>query len=799
MSDFLLELASEEIPARMQAAAAEQLRTRFVDGLKAAGLAHGEVVADVTPRRLWLIARDVAAASAATREERKGPSASAPEAAIAGFLRSTGLTRDQLEERATPKGAVLFAHIDTPGRDAAAILADLVPAIVRDFAWPKSMRWGAASAQGGSPRWVRPLTGIIALLGGKVVACEAHGITSGRVTRGHRIHAPGEIDIESAATYLLQLRGARVIASSAERRAIIETNAASAALAHGLSVIPDAGLVAENAGLTEWPVPMLGSFDPAFLAVPREVIQLTMRTNQKYFACADASGALAPNFVCVANLVASDGGVAIVAGNERVLSARLSDAKFFWDQDVATVKAGGLEAFLPKLDDIVFHEKLGSVADKVERVAKLARWLVESGAITSPRRGEVERRAERGPGEGHSLSLQSPSPGSAAPSPTSPQRGEVDLADLAEQAARLCKADLVSATVGEFPEVQGITGAYLARVAGLDPQVADAIRDHYKPVGQGDDVPTAPISVAVALADKLDTLYGFFSVKEFPTGSRDPFALRRAALGIVNILNANLIRMPLQIAFTDILQDSLYDDTYDIFAKSGAESLASNLFIDPNARIEYIEGVPYHFVGDENLGRSSDALLRAISDRDEFLDGFWDAPEKIVDFLIDRLKVQQREAGVRHDLIDAVFALGGEDDLVRLLARVRALQAVLATEDGTNLLAGVKRAANILRIEEAKGEACAPEANPALFSEPAETALGIALDTAVPTIAAAVAAEDFTGAMAALAALRPAVDAFFDGVIVNASDPAVRANRLGLLARLRAAAYSVADFSKVEG
>jgi glycyl-tRNA synthetase beta chain len=701
MTDFLLELASEEIPARMQAAAAEQLRTRFVDGLKAAGLPHGEVTADVTPRRLWLIARDVAAASAATREERKGPAASAPEAAIAGFLRSTGLPRDQLEERATPKGAVLFAHIETPGRDAAAILADLVPAIVRDFAWPKSMRWGAASAQGASPRWVRPLTAIVALLDGKVVPCEAHGITASRVTRGHRIHAPGEIDIESAATYRLQLRGAHVIASSAERRAIIETNAASAALAHGLSVIPDAGLVAENAGLTEWPVPMIGSFDAAFLAVPREVIQLTMRTNQKYFACTDARGALAPNFVCVANLVASDGGVAIVAGNERVLSARLSDAKFFWDQDVTTVKAGGLEAFLPKLEKIVFHEKLGTVADKVERVAKLARLLVESGAV----KGDAE---------------------------------------LAEQAARLCKADLVSATVGEFPEVQGIAGAYLARLAGLDPQVADAIRDHYKPVGHGDDVPTAPVSVAVALADKLDMLVGFFANAERPTGSRDPFALRRSALGVV----ATVVENNLRVSFSNLENEA---------ERPWRESKAGSV-------LRYGDVFP---------------------------------------FLIDRLKVQQREAGVRHDLIDAVFALGDEDDLIRLLARVCALQAVLATEDGTNLLAGVKRAANILRIEEGKngdaGEAFAPESDASLFTEAAETSLGAALDTAVPAIAAAVAAEDFTAAMAALAGLRPAVDAFFDGVIVNAPDPKLRANRLGLLARLRAAAYSVADFSKVEG
>ncbi len=697
MSDFLLELASEEIPARMQAVAADQLRTRFIDGLKAAGLAHGEVIADATPRRLWLIAHDVVAASAAASEERKGPSASAPEAAIAGFLRGIGQTRDQLEERETPKGVVLFAHIRREGRGAAAIIAELVPQIVRDFAWPKSMRWGAASSSTASPRWVRPLTGIVALLDDEIVACEAHGLASGRMTRGHRIMGADDIRIESPATYAAQLRAGFVIASSGERQALIIEQAAAAAGAAGLTIIPDAGLVAENAGLTEWPVALLGHFAPDFLAVPREVIQLTMRTNQKYFACTDASGALAPAFVCVANLVASDGGVAIVKGNERVLSARLSDAKFFWDQDVAAVKAGGLEAFLPKLDSIVFHEKLGTVADKVERVAKLAEWLVTSGAIAGD-------------------------------------------AGLARRAAELCKADLVSATVGEFPEVQGIAGAYLARIAGEDPAVADAIRDHYKPVGQGDDVPTAPVSVAVALADKLDTLFGFFASGELPTGSRDPFAIRRSALGAISLLMPNGIRLAMQTV-----------------------------------------GRFWHQVTPISFPPISDKV-------------------NVVGFLAERMKLQQRDAGVRHDLIDAVFALGGEDDLVRLLARVRALQSVLATADGTNLLAGVKRAANILRIEEAKDNTVFTGAtDPALFSEPAETALAVALDTAVPAIAAAVAAEDFTAAMASLAALRPPVDAFFDAVIVNADNAAVRVNRLNLLARLRAAAKSVADFSKIEG
>ena len=709
MSDFLLELASEEIPARMQAAAAEQLRTRFVDGLKAAGLTHGTVVADVTPRRLWLIARDIAVASAAASDERKGPSASAPDAAIAGFLRSTGLARADLEERVTPKGVVLFAHIKTEGRPAAAILAELVPAIVRDFSWPKSMRWGAASAIAGSPRWVRPLTGIVALLGGEVVACEAFGIASGRLTRGHRIHAPEPISIASADSYAAQLLAARVVVASGERRVLIEAGAAKVAAVRGLTVIPDAGLVAENAGLTEWPVAMIGAFDPAFLSVPREVIQLTMRTNQKYFACADAAGTLAPAFVCVANLEASDGGAAIIAGNERVLSARLSDAKFFWDQDLKA----GLDSFLPKLSQIVFHEKLGTVADKVDRVAKLARWLVESGAV------------------GGKLAADEQS----------------NLADLAERAARLCKADLVSATVGEFPEVQGIAGAYLARAERLDPRVADAIRDHYRPVGQGDDVPTAPVSVAVALADKLDTLCAFFEIGELPTGSRDPFALRRAALGILRLVGSRRLRI--------------------------------------QAAVEAWLGQT-----DEQAMLSPEELQRR------------GLSEIITEFMLDRLEVQQREAGIRHDYVAAsrTWKSAADGRMDRVAARAGRLHAVLAAEDGKNLLAGVKRASNILRIEEAKSNAdFFGDIDRALLSEASEISLAAELEAATPAIAAAVKREDFTAAMSALAALRPAIDAFFDTVIVNAPDPAVRLNRLGLLARLRTAANSVADFSKIEG
>ena len=689
---FLFELQSEEIPPRMQAAAAEQLHTRFVDALKAAGLAHGAVTADATPRRLWLIADDVAAASEGSAEEVKGPAASAPAQAIEGFLKKTGLTRDQLEERETPKGIVLFALLRREGRTASEILAEVIPQIIRDFAWPKSMRWGAASQSTAAPRWVRPLTGIVALLDGDEVACEAHGITSGRDTRGHRVHAPGVLTITSAATYLDQLRAAHVRASSAERRHIIVTRAAELAAGAGLSLIPDDGLVAENAGLTEWPVPLLGRFDPDFLSVPREVIVLTMRTNQKYFALSGADGALAPAFICVANLDATDGGAAITHGNQRVLSARLSDARFFWEQDLATVRAGGLEAFLPKLNDIVFHEKLGTLAEKVERVATLAKWLCENDVV-----------------------------------PADPAQ--------AERAARLAKADLVSATVGEFPEVQGQIGRYLALAIGVEPAIADAIRDHYKPAGQGDDVPTAPVSVAVALADKLDTLICFFQADMPPTGSKDPFALRRQALGCISVVQSTGTRLSLRKLmqyFTDICRLSISDAGWQ---------------------------------------------------------------PKLLDFFADRLKVQQREAGVRHDLIDAVFALGSEDDLVRLLARVKALQAFVETEDGTNLLAGYKRAANILKAAEKDGigEPASGE------GEGAEALLAAALATALPTAKQAVADERFTDAMAALASLRGSVDAFFTDVMVNDPDPGIRARRLALLARFRDAVHSGADFAKIEG
>jgi glycyl-tRNA synthetase beta chain len=764
MADFLLELLSEEIPARMQDKARADLARLFEAELGKAGLKAEAFETYATPRRLVLVARGLPAETAAVREETRGPRASAPPQALDGFLRKTGLAREQLEER----GGVLFAIVDRPGRPTTAVLAEAIPAIVRAFPWPKSMRWGEASVSTESLRWVRPLQGIVALLGDEIVEFEIAGLRSGAATLGHRFHHPGIITIGSANDYVEKLQACQVIVDQEERRRIVRDGAAAAAAAAGLILVDDEGLVAENAGLTEWPVPLLGRFDPAFLDVPPELIQLTMRTNQKYFALRGKEESLAPNFLCVANIEAADGGEAIVMGNERVLSARLADAKFFWEQDLKIP----LEEQAKKLGDIVFHDKLGTVADKVERVAKLARWLVEEGIVKpSPLRG-------RGLGEGD-VDPAASSPGAPGHKPhpnPSPEGEALELAALAERAARLCKADLVTGLVGEFPELQGVIGGHLARAQGEDPQVADAIRDHYKPVGQGDEVPTAPVTVAVSLADKLDSLGAFFAVGQQPTGSRDPFALRRAALAAIALIVENRLRFPL---FT-----------------VRAELVEAQSFPVANGR-----------------GRPSTGSGRAE---------WW---SELTDFFADRLKVRQREAGVRHDLIDAVFALGGEDDLVRLLARVRALQAFVETAEGADLLAGYKRAANILKKEawdgsvSQAGAADEPSARvrdigvaipwpesahkgnkPLSYTpEKEEAALIAALESAEGQARAAVAAEAFDGAMAALASLRGPVDAFFDKVTVNDPDPVKRDSRLALLARMRDAVHLVADFSRIEG
>jgi glycyl-tRNA synthetase beta chain len=666
MADFLLELRCEEIPARMQPKAKADLARLFADALDKAGLAAGSIETFATPRRLALIAKDLPLATAAVSEETKGPKVGAPPQALDGFLRKVGLSEGQLVQRE----GVYFAVVEKPGRDTAQVLAETIPAIIRAFPWPKSMRWGAASLSTESLRWVRPLSGIIALLEGAVVPCAIDGITSGRTTMGHRFHHSGPVEIANAGAYIETLRAAHVIVHFSERCKLIRDGAAKAAAEAGLTLVADEGLVIENAGLTEWPVPLLGHFDESFLDVPSEVIQLTARVNQKYFVCEDSVGKLANAFICTANIDAIDPTV-VVDGNRKVLAARLSDANFFWEQDQKTP----LAEHVKKLERITFHEKLGTVADKALRVAKLARWLCEEGIVAG------------------------------------------DPA-LAEQAARLCKADLVTEMVGEFPELQGLMGGYYAAKEGLPQEISDALRDHYKPVGQGDDVPTAPVTVAVSLADKLDTLRSFFGIDEKPTGSKDPFALRRAALGVVRLITENILRMAV-------------------------------------------------------------------------------AEGELLDFFADRLKVQQREAGVRHDLIDAVFALGGEDDLVRLLARVHALQAFVTTEEGTNLLAGYKRAANILKKE---GFDAAPTDDALSYTpEAAEKALIDAIAVAAPRAAEAVEGERFADAMAALATLRAPIDRFFEEVTVNADEADKRASRLALLARFRDAVHRVADFSRIEG
>ncbi|EQA97444.1 glycyl-tRNA synthetase subunit beta [Sphingobium baderi LL03] len=752
MTDFLLELRCEEIPARMQLKASEDLARLFTEELGKAGLKPAAIDSFVTPRRLALIARDLPPETQAVSEEFKGPRTTAPTQALEGFLRKTGLTQDRLEDR----DGVWFAVVNKPGRATAEVLAQAVPAIIRAFPWPKSMRWGTASRTTESLRWVRPLQGIVAILGEDLVDVEIEGVRSGYTTLGHRFHHPGEITIGGAQDYAEKLRACHVIVSHQERQAIIEAKANEAAAAHGYTVIEDKGLVAENAGLTEWPVPLLGDFDPAFLEVPPEVIQLTLRINQKYFVLRDADGQLAPAFICTANIEAKDGGAAIVAGNRKVLAARLSDARFFWEQDRKT----SLADHAKKLERITFHEKLGTVADKVERVAKLARWLVEEGIVPPATMAKEE------------------------------------LADLAEQAAGLAKADLVTEMVGEFPELQGIMGGYYARAEGLPDAVADAIRDHYKPVGQGGDVPTAPVTVAVSLADKLDTLAAFFAIDERPTGSRDPFALRRATLGILEIAVSHSLRLPIDkasgFALAALIR-SLSDDgkTAVLTKRTGRADLTDEAFVLQDERIDFLKHE------DVQLTDPATGEIRVASDSVVWMESPVQVRRQIIDFFADRLKVQQKEAGVRHDLIDAVFALGGEDDLVRLLARVKALQSFVATDDGANLLAGYKRAANILKKEgveraEQKPLSYTPE-------KEAEADLIAALDAAEPRARQAVEAEEFEGAMAALATLRAPIDAFFESVTVNDADPVKRTARLALLARVRDAVHAVADFSKITG
>ncbi|MCX7360164.1 MAG: glycine--tRNA ligase subunit beta [Alphaproteobacteria bacterium] len=718
MPQLLLELFSEEIPARMQKRAEEDLEKAFGERLKAAGLDAKAIKTFSAPRRVGLFIDDLPAKAADVNEERKGPRVGSPEQALQGFLKGAGLTSiDQAQIVEDKKGSFYVAKIERAGRATAEIVQEIVPEIIRAFPWPKSMR-----SQSSDLQWVRPLHNICCVFDGKAVKIAVEGVGSEAVTWGHRFHAPEALPVTSAADHASKLRGAKVLIEREERKTIILEQAKKLCAAKGLELVEDIGLLEEVAGLVEWPVVLLGDMDPDFLMLPGEVIRLSMRTHQKYFAVRDPKkGGLAPHFIVVANIEAKDGGKAIAAGNARVLAARLSDAQFFWKVDTATPLY--TEERKAKLEKIVFHQKLGSVWDKVERVRALAEELC---AVTG-----------------------------ADP-------------NLVREAAALCKMDLVTETVGEFPELQGQVGRQLSALTkGNHESVAAAIEDHYRPLGPNDRVPTDKVAVTLALAEKLDTLGAFWAIDERPTGSSDPFALRRAALGIVRIILSSGTRLPLtRIQFQGISTTKKYG-----LAAIIERALGNNASISKEEALAAIDKAPT-LAGD------------------------------LLAFLADRLKVQLRDQGKRHDLVDAVFALG-DDDLVRIVARVEALDAFLKTEDGANLLAGYKRAANILAAEEKKGKWSPEEAkgqvDASKLAEPAEKALYEALEKALPAARAAVEKEEFAAAMKALSGLRAPVDAFFDKVMVNAEDPMLRRNRLLLLSRLREALSAVADFSKIEG
>lgn len=709
MPDLLLELFSEEIPARMQAKAAADLRRLVTDGLVERGLTYAHAASFATPRRLALAIEGLADASPRLTEERKGPRADAPAKAIEGFLRATGLSRDQLQARADKKGDILVAVIDRPGRPAAEIVAETVEAVVRDFPWPKAMRWGA-----GSLRWVRPLHSILCILvteaGAEVVPFEIDGIAAGNTTRGHRFHAPGPFAVTSFDDYAAKLARAHVVLDPAERAAKIEHDARQLAFANGLELVEDPGLLAENAGLTEWPVVLMGRIENRFLDLPPEVATTSMRENQKFFSLRDAEGRTTA-YLIVANRETADDGATIAAGNARVLTARLADAEFFWQNDLRTPLAD----MAAKLDAVTFHNRLGTQGERIARIAALARELAPAVGADP---------------------------------------------DLAERAAKLAKADLASQMVYEFPELQGVMGRYYALRAGEPAAVADAAPEHYQPLGPSDAVPTAPVSVAVALADKLDTLTGFWAINEKPTGSKDPFALRRAALGVIRILLEGR-----RLRLLDALLPPIRRNRAAMAALAPATDAVPDL-------------------SDERVERECALVLAG----------------DLLAFLADRLKVYLRDQGIRHDVIDACFQLGGQDDLVLLVARVRALQDFLGTENGANLLAGYKRAVNILTQEEKKdGVEYSLDPDPRFAETPEETGLFTALDTAEAALGPALAAEDFAAAMAALARLRAPIDAFFETTVVNAPSPTVRRNRLCLLNRIRAVMTRAAVFGAIEG
>lgn len=751
MSDLLLELFSEEIPARMQGKAAEDLRRLVTDGLVERGLTYAHAAAFATPRRLVLAIEGLAERSSPVREERKGPKVGAPEAAVEGFLRSTGLTRDQLEVRADKKGEVFFAVTVKPGREAAGIVAETVEAAVRGFPWPKAMRWGS-----GDLRWVRPLQSILCVLsredGAEVVPLEIDGIAAGRETSGHRFLAPGRFAVAGYDDYAARLRRAFVLLDPAERSAKIAHDAGQLAFARGLEVVEDPRLLAEIAGLVEWPVTLMGRIEERFLDLPPEVLQTSMREHQKFLSARNPATGRIEAYVVVANRETADGGAAILAGNARVLAARLSDAAFFWENDLATP----LEEMAGKLGAVTFHNKLGTQGERIARIAALAREL-------APLVG-------------------------ADP-------------DLAERAARLAKADLASAMVYEFPELQGVMGRYYAERAGEDAAVAAAAQEHYAPLGPSDAVPTAPVSVAVALADKIDMLTGFWAIGEKPTGSGDPFALRRAALGVIRVLLQNQSRLGLISFFENELVRKV--------RKWGADWRVYELQDDGNGNIRWY---PAMIVMDEDVAIEEPLSFKEIQER--FIQGTLSFDEAgsnrlpalrelsadLLSFFHDRLKVYLRDKGVRHDVIDACLAMPGNDDLTLVTRRAEALAAFLKTEDGANLLQGFRRANNILTAEEKKdGVEYSLDPDPGFAETAAEKALFAALDRAEAEIAPAVAREDFAAAMTGLAGLRAPIDGFFESTVVNAESPIVRRNRLCLLNRIRVVMTRVAAFAQVEG
>jgi glycyl-tRNA synthetase beta chain len=752
MPDLLFELFSEEIPARMQMRAAEDLKKLVTDRLVDAGLVYEGATAFVTPRRLALAVQGIPVRQPDLREEKKGPRVGAPDNAVQGFLKSAGLASlaEATIQKDPKKGDFYVALIEKPGRAAIDVLAEILPLVIRTFPWPKAMRWGERSARPGALSWVRPLHSIVATFGPEtedpdIVPFAIDGIEASDTTRGHRFLAPKTFKVKHFDDYAKKLDKAKVVLDPARRREIILADAKHLAFAQGYELIEDQGLLDEVAGLVEWPVVLMGSFDPAFLAMPPEVIRTTIRANQKCFVVRHGD-ALAAKFILVANIEAADGGKAIIAGNERVIRARLSDAKFFYESDLKTP----LEERLPKFKNIVFHEKLGTQWDRIERIERLAAELAPLV------HADVEKT---------------------------------------KRAARLAKGDLLTEMVGEFPELQGLMGKYYARAQGEDESVATASEDHYKPLGPGDRVPTDPVSVAVALADKIDTLVGFWAIDEKPTGSKDPYALRRAALGVIRIALNNEVRLRLWPAFVVLgrraMGQLLAVKAEEVEARGKFAFLTQTGDINPEGTISRLLALSR-----EAAGLMSGEQHFSVPPQD------WEKKkaDDLLAFFADRLKVQLREQGARHDLVDAVFALEGQDDLVLIVRRIEALAAFLDSEDGRNLLAGYKRATNILRIEEKRDKAeYTGSAVPELYRQAEEWELARAIDTAAAEAGEAVGREDFAAAMHAMAKLRPHVDAFFDEVTVNAPEPEVRANRLRLLNGIRTATRAVADFSRIEG